>query len=74
MSDVLVFFREVIHPNNTCWVRLKYPADMLVKELKMAIARAGLSRMAFGFSKKREFVSMLRRHREGKVWELRRAE
>jgi hypothetical protein len=40
----------------------------------MAIARAGLSRMAVGFSKKREFASMLRRHLKGKVRELKRAE
>jgi hypothetical protein len=45
-----------------------------IKELKMAIARVGLSRMAIGFSKKREFVDLLRRHWEGRVRELRRAE
>ncbi len=70
----MAFLREVIPPNNTCRVRLKYPAYMLAKELKMAIARAGLSGMAVGFSKKREFNDLLRRFREGKVRELRRAE
>ncbi len=74
VSDMLAFLREVIPPNNTCRVRLKYPADMSVKELKMVIARAGLSRMAVGFSEKREFVDLLRRHLEGKVRELMRAE
>ncbi len=74
VSDVLAFLREVIPPNNTCRLRLKYPVNMSVKELKMAIARAGLSGMAFGFSEKREFIYLLRRHREGKVWEMRRAE
>jgi hypothetical protein len=54
--------------------KAEYPANMLVKKLKIAIARVGLSRMVVGFSKKREFVHLLRRHREGKVQELRRAE
>ncbi len=74
LSDVLAFLWEVISPNDACLVRLRDPADMLVKELKVALARAGLGMMAVGFSKKREFIDLLRRHREGKVWELRRAE
>jgi predicted esterase len=74
VADVLAFLREVIPPDDSCRVRLKDPADMSVKELKAAIARAGLGRMAVGFSEKREFVDLLRRHREGKVRELRRAE
>ena len=47
---------------------------MSVRELRAAIERAGLSWMAVGFSEKREFVDLLRRHRGGTVRELRRAE
>ena len=75
ISDVLAFLREVIPPDDgACRVKPKDPADMSVRELKAAIERAGLSRMAVGFSEKREFVDLLRRHRAGTVRELRRAE
>jgi lysophospholipase-2 len=74
ISDVLAFLKEVIPPDDACRVKPKDPADMSVRELKTAIERAGLSRMAVGFSEKREFVDLLRRHRGGTVRELRRAE
>ncbi len=61
--DVLAFLGEVTPPDDTCRMRLKCPADMSVEELKMAIARAGLRRMA----EKRESIDPLRRHWEGKV-------
>jgi hypothetical protein len=38
----------------------KSPEDMSVKELKVAVAAAGLSRKAAGFSEKQEFVTLLR--------------
>ena len=40
---------------------------MSVKELRGAIAWAGLGRMAVGLAEKLEFVNLLRRHREGKL-------
>jgi lysophospholipase-2 len=72
LRDVLAFLGEVIPCDDSCAARPKDPADMSVRELRAAIERAGLSRMAVGFSEKREFVDLLRRHREGTVREFRR--
>ncbi|KAL3777324.1 hypothetical protein ACHAW5_005960 [Stephanodiscus triporus] len=74
VSDLLAFLREVIPPDDSCKVKLKDPGDMSVRELKDAIVRAGLGRMAVGLAEKSEFVDLLRRHRDGKLRELRRAE
>ncbi|KAL9182134.1 hypothetical protein ACHAXT_012786 [Thalassiosira profunda] len=45
-------------------VELKDPGDMSVKELKAAIAKAGLGQQAVGCAEKRELVDLLRQHRE----------
>jgi lysophospholipase-2 len=74
ISDVLAFLREVLPPDETCRVRLKDPGDMSIKELKVAIAKAGIQNMSVGLMEKSEFVDLLRRHREGKLRALRRAE
>jgi len=66
ISDVLAFLQRVLPPDNTCKIKLKDPGEMSVKELKGAIAKAGLGRQAVGLMEKREFVDLLRQHRGGK--------
>mmetsp|Transcript_15732 Transcript_15732/g.34056 ORF Transcript_15732/g.34056 Transcript_15732/m.34056 type:complete len:153 (+) Transcript_15732:52-510(+) len=67
ISDVLVFLQKVLPPDDTKYIKLKDPGDMSVKELKGAIAKAGLGRHALGLMEKREFVDLVRQHREGKL-------
>ncbi|KAL7549483.1 hypothetical protein ACHAWF_012750 [Thalassiosira exigua] len=67
LLDVAGFLAKVIPHDESCRVQLKDPGEMSVKELKGAIAKAGLGRQAVGLMEKREFVDLLRRHREGKL-------
>ncbi len=67
IGDVLTFLLGVLPPDDGCRIKLKDPGEMSVKELKGAIAKAGLGRRAVGFMEKREFVDLLRQHREGKL-------
>jgi hypothetical protein len=56
--DLLAFLKEVIPPDNCCRLKLKDPGNMSVKELRSAIAWAGLGRMAVGLAEKLEFVGL----------------
>lgn len=67
ISDVLVFLQKVLPPDDSCKIKLKDPGEMSIKELKAGIAKAGLGRQAVGLAEKREFVDLLRQHREGKL-------
>ena len=67
ISDVLSFLQKVLPPDDNCKIQLKDPGEMSVKELKGAIAKAGLGRQALGLMEKSEFVTLLRQHREGKL-------
>ena len=49
----------VVPPDNSCRINLKDPGDRSVKELRGAIAWAGLGRMAVGLAEKLEFVNLL---------------
>lgn len=67
VSHVLAFLQKVLPPDDSCKIKLKDPGEMSVKELKAGIAKAGLSRKAVGLMEKREFVDLLRQHRDGKL-------
>ncbi|KAL7531010.1 hypothetical protein ACHAXR_003803 [Thalassiosira sp. AJA248-18] len=69
IADVLNFLQKVLPPTDdeSCKIKLKDPSEMSIKELKGAIAKAGLGRQALGFSEKREFIDLVRSHREGKL-------
>lgn len=68
IGDVLSFLQQILPPEGDfTTVKLKDPAEMSVKELKGAISKAGLGRLAVGFSEKREFVELLQKHRDGKL-------
>lgn len=67
LSDVLVFIQKVLPPDDNYKIQMKDPMDMSVKELKSAIAKAGLGRLALGFSEKGEFIELLKNHRDGKL-------
>lgn len=74
ISDVLAFLREVLPPDDAFNVKLKDPGEMSIKELRTAIAKAGIQRLSVGLMEKSEYVDLLRRHRNGTLRELRRAE
>lgn len=67
IMDVTSFIVKVLPPteDEKCMIKLKDPGEMSVKELKAAIAKAGLGRKAVGLMEKREFVDLVRSHREG---------
>ena len=67
ISDLLSFIQKVLPPDDTYKIRMKDPRDMSVKELKSEIAKAGLGRLALGFSEKNEFIDLLKNHRDGKL-------
>ncbi len=67
LQDVLSFLKSILPPTTEFNVKLKDPAEMSIKELKVAIGKAGLGRQAIGLMEKREFVELLQRHREGKL-------
>jgi lysophospholipase-2 len=67
ISDVLLFIQKVLPPNDNYKIQMKDPMEMSVKELKSEIAKAGLGRLALGFSEKGEFITLLKNHRNGKL-------
>ena len=67
IADVLMFLQKVLPADDTCKIQLKDPSEMSVKELKAAIAKAGLGRQAVGLMEKKEFVDLVKRHRDGKL-------
>lgn len=69
IGHVLEFLKGVLPPtdDDSCKIKLKDPGEMSIKELKGAIAKAGLGRQAVGLMEKKEFVDLLRNHREGKL-------
>lgn len=67
IADVLTFVQRVLPHNDECKIKLKDPGEMSIKELKSAIAKAGLGRQAVGLMEKKEFVDLVRQHREGKL-------
>lgn len=69
IGDVLSFLKQVLPPGGEgeFKVKLKDPSEMSVKELKGAISKAGLGRLALGLMEKREFVELLQKHRDGKL-------
>jgi len=67
ISDVLQFLLKVLPPDDSCKIQLKDPSEMSVKELKAAIAKAGLGRQAVGLMEKKEFVDLVKKHRDGKL-------
>mmetsp|Transcript_7104 Transcript_7104/g.13235 ORF Transcript_7104/g.13235 Transcript_7104/m.13235 type:complete len:283 (+) Transcript_7104:161-1009(+) len=67
ITDVLSFLEKVLPPDDSCRIKLKDPSEMSIKELKGAIAKGGLGRLAIGLYEKREYVDLVRRHQEGKL-------
>eukprot|EP00574_Skeletonema_japonicum_P005392 CAMPEP_0201724666 /NCGR_PEP_ID=MMETSP0593-20130828/8349_1 /ASSEMBLY_ACC=CAM_ASM_000672 /TAXON_ID=267983 /ORGANISM="Skeletonema japonicum, Strain CCMP2506" /LENGTH=285 /DNA_ID=CAMNT_0048215967 /DNA_START=85 /DNA_END=942 /DNA_ORIENTATION=- len=69
IGDVLLFLQQILPPGGEgeFKVKLKDPSEMSVKELKGAISKAGLGRLAVGLMEKREFVELLHQHRDGKL-------
>ncbi|KAL9189992.1 hypothetical protein ACHAXT_009667 [Thalassiosira profunda] len=67
IADVLAFLTKVLPPSDDGKVQLKDPSEMSIKELKAAIAKAGLGRQAVGFAEKREFIELVNAHRAGKL-------
>ena len=67
IADVSAFLQKALPPDDSCRIKLKDPGEMSVRELKAAIAKAGLGRRTVGLMEKREFVDLLRQHRDGKL-------
>jgi lysophospholipase-2 len=67
IGDVIDFLDKILPPCNECYIKLKDPSEMSVKELKAAVLKAGIGSRAVGFSEKSEFVDLLRNHRAGKL-------
>ena len=67
IGDVLTFLQKVLPPDDGCKIKLKDPGEMSIKELKAAITKAGLGRQAVGLMEKREYVDLVRQHRDGKL-------
>ena len=67
IGDVLAFINEILPPVDECYIKLKDPSEMSVKELKAAIVKAGIASKAVGFSEKSEFIELLTSHRAGKL-------
>lgn len=67
INDVLKFIQKVLPPSEECKVQLKDPGEMSIKELKAAIAKAGLGRQAVGLMEKKEYIDLVRNHRDGKL-------
>ena len=67
IGDVLNFMIKCLPPSEEVKIKLKDPSEMSVKELKVAIQKAGIGSKAVGFSEKSEFIDLLRNHRAGKL-------
>lgn len=67
IADVMTFLEKVLPKVEECYIKLKDPTEMSVKELKAAIVKAGLGSRTQGFSEKSEFIDLLKNHRAGKL-------
>lgn len=67
LQATMAFLKKVLPPDDSCRIQLKDPANMSIKELKAAIRKAGLNSQAVGFTEKREFIELIRNHRDGKL-------
>ena len=67
IGDVLSFLEECLPAVEECYIKLKDPLEMSVKELKASIQKAGIGSKALGFSEKCEFIELLKNHRAGKL-------
>jgi len=67
LKDVKGFLSKVLPVDGTCNIKVKEAKDMSVKELRVAIQKAGLSHKAVGLFDKQEFVSLLQDYRDGKL-------
>ena len=65
LQKVLAFVQKVLPPDDTCTIKLKDPKEMSIKELKVAIRKAGLS--TTGLFEKSEFIKLLEDHRNGNL-------
>lgn len=63
INHAMAFLSKLLPFNAELAIPAKDPADMSVKELKVAIASAGLQQQARGFCEKDEFVKLLVDHR-----------
>lgn len=61
IQQVMQFLITVLPADDTCKIKLKYPIERSVKELKAAARKAGLSTV--GLMEKSEFVKLLQEHR-----------
>ncbi len=64
----LDFLKRCLVDDPSLALKAKDPSEMTVKELKKAIAAAGLNSKTLGFNEKSEFVNLLTAHREGNVF------
>jgi lysophospholipase-2 len=67
IADVLAFLQKCLPKTDECYMKLKDPSEMSVKELKAAIQKAGIGRKAVGLMEKSEFVELLKNHRAGRL-------
>jgi lysophospholipase-2 len=67
VADVLAFLKKVLPQTGECYITLKDPSEMSIKELKGAIQKAGIGSKAVGLMEKCEFVELLKNHRAGKL-------
>lgn len=63
INDAMAFLTKLLPFDAAFAIPAKDPRDMTVKELKVAIANAGLQQKARGFCEKEEFVNLLVEHR-----------
>jgi len=59
LQDAVQFLQQVLPPDESCVVAPKDPTEMSVRELKAAIAAAGLGDRAIGLVEKSELVKLL---------------
>jgi len=64
INDAMAFLLKLLPFNADLAIAAKDPADMSVKELKAAIASAGLQSQARGLCEKSEFIKLLVEHRQ----------
>ena len=63
IQHAMAFIAKLLPFNSDLAIPAKDPSDMSVKELKAAIANAGLQAQARGFCEKSEYVKLLLDHR-----------
>lgn len=67
IADATRFLLEILPDDKSACLALKDPRTMSVKELKAAIAQAGLGAKAVGFTEKSEFIDLLVKYCSGEV-------